>query len=704
MRDWGQNGIENIVTQMQEQKDSLGRMLGPQGAQMLALRQAMDIRRETGGTLGGAFMKLGYGAEQARALELQYSSKGFWDNQSRQMQAEAQDQYDRERGRRARYASPSTVQGFRRGIGSALNTLGDVAASPFAAAGDYLEHTAEDRAAWRRGATISRFRDDELMSSPEEEARIARFVSSGGYQRTLSRMNVRGSATRLSEGGTAMNRFGSWLGVSSLSAEGRFDDIYSDTFAGNVFNPGEMVALNLSGATASGRRARVMSAAAAGDVVKRAERLTTSANRALNSDLQRKGNMTRSGFDVDSATDAAAGVLLKAVDKYHDGGVFSTTKASGMTEHDLREAAIAGLVSGGMTKSEAERFYSENKDSINTAMLKKALPSASDRDREVFNKSLDASDKARAATSINKSSITEIRKGRDALFREMGFGDVGGGARGKLDIGVRMHVSGELENVFKRFGTDQDALTYAALTEASIKDPNNKKIQAAKQELRAKLGKRAGEVEERAESIRSNLTQAQRADLSKATGNLVSSGKDVGAVFGQIQEASDTLKAGPAITAFAGKNKNVDVLREFSEAGDIGEDAVSKLLTKIGTDTTAQDQLKSSGQSWLVDAAKKYKTDKSGGVKAALSGMVTRGDASKKTMVGGMEVTPEMAGRMEMFDKMREEALATGDTQAAGAAALNTAADKLDMAATKMLEASQKTEAVSFWDQLYRKG
>jgi stage V sporulation protein SpoVS len=64
-----------------------------------------------------------------------------------------------------------------------------------------------------------------------------------------------------------------------------------------------------------------------------------------------------------------------------------------------------------------------------------------------------------------------------------------------------------------------------------------------------------------------------------------------------------------------------------------------------------------------------------------------------------MEVTPEMAGRMAGFEQMREEALASGDIQSAGAAALNTAADKLNMAADKMLESSKQTEALSFWDR-----
>lgn len=685
MRDWGQSGIENITVQMQEQKDSLGRMLGPQGAQMLALRQALDIRKETGGTLGGAFMKLGYGAEQARALELQYSSKGFWDNQSRQMQSEASDMYDRERSRRARYRPPTAVQALRRGVAGFMSDVSDAAARPFRAVGDYLEHAAEDNAAWKRGARIERYADDEIMSSADEEEQVARYMRQEGYKRELGRRR-QVSTQRFGAGGN-LSMIGASFGVSGIGAAGRDESVYRQMtgqyssgvagFAQSAWN------MAFDSTPAAVRQAQAESVASAGDALSGAIGSSKEKLKLAREAVSRKGAVAKSGFNVRGMQDAAVGFLLKRADKYH-GGAFTNTAA--LTEQDVEEAAIQGLVSQGMSRDEAKRHYRDNKESIDRVLLSEAHAYASDRDKDVMYNTMDAAERWRSGGQSAKRGLKEAKTEQDkrmaALGTTRGKGgmiDISGITEGYVDRGV-------VEGAFKKWGSDTDALSVAALSMAAQRGDKTAAAQRDAILQRLPADKRA-QVEERAREISAQTTDEEKRALATAAQNLTAAKQDVGGMFESIQKGRMEIKGQAALTSFADRNKDIKALRKFTErGGDVGT-----MLSEL-TDEDLQ-TLRERGQGGLADAAELYRRDKEKGVAAASEHMTRYGDASKKTMVGGMEVSPEMAGRMQMFEKMREEAMASGDVGAAGAAALNTAADKLGLVADKMLGAATKAEA-----------
>jgi len=176
-----------LGTRLNELRDELGRTLGPQGATMLAFRQAANLMSQIPGlTSGSAFRMLGMDPQRARTLELQAGSTATWRNMAQQHEVNIREFRMEEMARRDRVRDAGTLGAS---IGRAWDQF-SFTGGAFDAARENISQwftdRSEDEAAAELGGVAVR-RDPFGPRSEAMERRLSQFTRGGGYARWAER-------------------------------------------------------------------------------------------------------------------------------------------------------------------------------------------------------------------------------------------------------------------------------------------------------------------------------------------------------------------------------------------------------------------------------------------------------------------------------------------------------------------------------------
>lgn len=187
----GDRAIMEISTRMNELRDQMGRMLGPQGSVMYTMSQATALMRQVPNmSFGGALQHLGMNPQYARAIEIQASDEGFWRDRRRQQGVTIQQMRQEEWGRLEATRDYSSLSGR---LGHAVRHAGifrrpgEIGHDIGAAVSEWWSDRDMRQAATARGGVYVD-REASLVTSGREREAVMRYIGSAAYQRDADRM------------------------------------------------------------------------------------------------------------------------------------------------------------------------------------------------------------------------------------------------------------------------------------------------------------------------------------------------------------------------------------------------------------------------------------------------------------------------------------------------------------------------------------
>lgn len=388
LRKMDSKGIFEWNSRRQEMKDQVAQKLSPFEMQANMVKQAMAFQgqfRPGEMNLGTALQSTtGMSASDARALELQFSSRGFYDTSIQQLEAQKRQAMDQQRAKRDVYRTQGLGTRMGRGAREFIGGISDTLSSPFTSFMENMRRVDEEEEAAGRGETIMRFKEHEIART--------------GGERRMMRAGLRNSALRsayidgaggslLDEGGGTnnagfgrnLNRLGSMFGVSALSGENRLVAIAHHT-QGRAFGHG--FGETFGDKDAALRRVR--------DVVGAADAMDDASGMTGRARAEAVKRLSSGGISVGQGMLAAQDVLRSSLKEGAAGYVMSADAASGS---QLREAGIAFYTSQGKSRAEAEQLYEANKKDINAMLARNVQAVGVSSQMEQFMKSADAKEK-----------------------------------------------------------------------------------------------------------------------------------------------------------------------------------------------------------------------------------------------------------------------------------------------------------------------
>lgn len=410
----GAEGIFEWRTRRQEFKDQIAQKLTPFEMNMNVVRQAQALQKQVPGmNLGSAIYStvqsnaVGAGmseeqAEQtARALELQFSNRKYWEAQKQQLMAQRRNAVDQERARFNQFRTPGLMTRMRRGVGDFFEGVGDTVSAPFQRASDHFRRMREDEEAAGYGEHIRRISDLAIAHDPEERRVMHEAGGALFNQRYASGTGptIAGTGT----GARMLNRVSGFMGLSGTSDANRLVSLASES-RGTAFGLHPLGSFG----NASEALARVRDVAGAGDAVRRSDDMKASARIALSQKLDQA-----TGGAGESTLRKATSRLVEKIDGMTAGTIKSAT-ALGMS--DIRQAYIE---SRSDKEAAAREFDSDPR--IAAAMVKTVMATGSDKHKEVLGRSVEI------GTKLGAIDLTRSREGLHKAIREdfasIGFGD-----------------------------------------------------------------------------------------------------------------------------------------------------------------------------------------------------------------------------------------------------------------------------------------
>lgn len=427
----GEAGIFALSTRKQEFKDKLAQQMSPQEMMFNAIRQAHAMQKTVGHgmTMGAAFQQMGMSSEEARSMELQAESPEFYDGLEQQARVRRRDASDRERSRRGQYRTPGVWKQFTRGVRGSLGDMSEALSQPFADFSDKMDRAAEDRSLGQRGERAMRWRQSQLIDSPQARAMAARYSGAQyGFNSAFSQLgadqfaetNMVGPDGKVNIGTAAdhrmRNRIGNAFGFSSYSDPNRVVDIASrsegSTFGWHPFSS--------YGDIGSARRRvqDVMGAARAGEQAMLMTGSTTmAAEHHLNTQASSAG---MKGFNAEKLVNAASHILRNMPGKA--GGGESGTALSGT---EMRDAFMQAATASGMSREDAMRVYHSggNEEQINSLMAQEVYRSG---DKKAIERIELAKDTKGAMGAVSgRRARTEISKQINETYGKIGLSGAG---------------------------------------------------------------------------------------------------------------------------------------------------------------------------------------------------------------------------------------------------------------------------------------
>lgn len=348
-----------------ELKDKLAQTMSPVEMQMNAIRQAQALMQDTGVDLGGALQVMtGGNADAARALELEWTNKGFYSGMQQQLRVQRREAADRERARLLASRTPGGLSQIGRGVRDVAGAASDLITSPVAGMMDWSQRMDENYAAQQRGEYVVRTGSGALLNTPQARAQAMQ----AGHSAYMRRLQEAAGAVNIdSRASMGFNRLGHLFGgaynernnaVSSLNQmRGSLFDwhtTYGDyNTAKGQLNDAEQVAR----AAALGQNMSVGETAAA---------LT---------------NVQATGLNAGQLVSSAYGDLMRRVPS---AGLF--TSATGVTKDDIKNSVISAARSQGRSQAEAEDLWNKQGSQLMALMARRAYQSGNKSEMEKFDK------------------------------------------------------------------------------------------------------------------------------------------------------------------------------------------------------------------------------------------------------------------------------------------------------------------------------
>lgn len=386
----GARAITELSTRLNELRDQMGRMLGPQGSLMYTLQQGLQMQKELGGPsvmgIGGALRALGLDPQQARTMEVMAQSPQFWRNMHQQMQQQIDDSRQEEATRRERMRETSTLtaqmQRGLRPVGRFFERGGEMISGAYEGISQWWSDRGRRERAGEQGQAFVRLNDRLRVSNQRVQRQLDRFVSGGGFARFAERQqdalregtgDVQPWETAQSVNELAMNTFtGGLAGAMGLTSDyaSRTALVQSRQAMGGLAGKIAEWAPNLAYTldTVLGQRQEVIKR---GRSIQNAARQLTQGTNLSNNATARLTKEARRAFDEyqrQAGTKEKGGSFSALQDKVVQNIVRGLEKRSSwtgdkaMSSEEMRQEAIKTAVSSGtMTQDAAENFYSKDR-------------------------------------------------------------------------------------------------------------------------------------------------------------------------------------------------------------------------------------------------------------------------------------------------------------------------------------------------------
>jgi hypothetical protein len=607
LRNMDTKGIMEWNTRRQEFKDQVAQKLRPGEMQMMVLQQAQAFRAKFGGdmSLGTAIEKTtGLDAQQARALELQFSSRRYWDTQIQQLQFQRREVADQERAARDQFRTPGLATRMRRGVRDFMGDVSDTLSSPFRSISEHFEHTREDREAASRGERIIRYGESDIAHDEGERKMLRDSLRRGGIRgRTsgsnfVSEMGTGGLGGALGRSaGRQLNRMGSFLGLTSDSDANKLAAIAD-------YSKGRYTSLGETFGDPRDALARVQDVMGAGAAYNAAP-LTGARTGTM---YQRIADAAGNGKKIDAS--AVLGATTQAVVsslKDMKAGLIKSARA--FSESDFKKAYIAKAMQvGGMDEAQAERSWQANKREIMTSVTETVRASG---DKSLIEPLAKAAEVAHRAGAVDLSgSESAAKEAISDKLKMSGMGDIS-------DKGMQA-VKAVLAN-------NEDDIIMIAAAERARTSGNAEEKKVAERtlsDLQNKLGEKAfGEKHAQAMKLATSMSE----DVSDAFQR----------TFRGTQDTQGIVSSLKLVREAAGDKMKLAAQKEFKQKlGKYhkGAEGAASIDEAIGMlEEHEIDQLDTQTR----DAIRKYKKGEKGGEEALLAAIERAGPKNKTVRHGG---------------------------------------------------------------------
>lgn len=487
LRTMGKEGIFEWNTRKQEFKDQVAQKLTPFEMNMNMIRQAQALKNQVPGiTMGSALqMTTGMGADQARALELQVSSRGWYDAQIQQLEASKRQAQDQLRTQREQFRTPGLATRMGRGIRGFLGDVGDSLSDPFTSLAERFQRVAEHEEAADRGQRIVRINDMNIAHDDAERGLMRRGLRSSEFQRAF-RTNVGGNflddANPLARSaGRQLNRMGSFLGLAAMSDENRLASIASRSH-GSAFGWHPLASFGDAGDALSRVQGLIGAGRAADDAANFGAREIANLSSKLNAAGMTSRKAREAGFSGGAVIREASRNLVSKLKDLKAGYVSSATAVSA---DDLKDAYIQAATKGGMTPAEAAASYEQNKTQINASMANDVYATG---DKSLIEPFAKAQEGATAAGAIDLSSTRDgVKASIENDMRMLGL-DQRQSVPGLGAVGYRAseETLRKLKSVVAH--NDDDVLAIASAMNASLMGDDKEGAARILNDLEKKLG------------------------------------------------------------------------------------------------------------------------------------------------------------------------------------------------------------------------
>jgi len=675
MRELQKEGHFELATRKQEFKDKLAQQMTPFEMQMNVVNQARGLQKSVPGMNLGAALRVtaqsnavgaGMSDDQAeaagRSMELQLTSREYWDGQLQQRKVQRREVARSEKAKWDQFRTPGLATRMGRGIEGAFNVVSDTLSSPFRSLSNRMDRAAEDEAAMHRGERIVRHGASTLIDDASDRAmargalkdmrgrgssremsfndglgeRLLNNVGSFfGLSSTssmalgaLKDMRGRGSSREMSFNDGLLNNVGSFFGLSSTSsmALGALKDIHERGSSREMsFNDGlgERLLNNVGsffGLSSTSSSVRINELAHAsrqhmfgnsigesfGDPQESLRRVMDVVGQAKAMDRGQTLTGTKRSDVMDKLRKSSGvnmeKVVFNAASRIHSlsgtAGTFDSASAMGLSEQ--KASWIESLKKGGKTTEEAEKFYEAHKDDLHALGAKELMTWGGKDVKERLGRSKDIQT---AMGGIRSSTSTSAA---DKVINEKLAG-AGLGALGK-----DFFSEGHLKATKKLYGKhSDDAIKLATMLSARGEGTEANKVRAmiGINEMMGSMGeeeysKLKGEADKIVNTADPNALKVLRYGMGAGTDGSL---KGISERLGSLKDFSGARMAKTAQVAM------LEHIREATGRADVG-DSVTDAISHLDADdedqmrwfTTAQRALLKKAQAGDEDAADEF--------------------------------------------------------------------------------------------------
>jgi hypothetical protein len=552
----GSQGIFEWNTRRNEFKDQLAQKLRPGEMQMMMLQQARSFQAAVPGmTLGTAIEKTtGMSADEARALEVQFQSRSYWQGMANQLRVQRREVADQERALREQNRTPGLATRMGRGVRGAMSTVSETLSSPFRSVSEHFERVREEDEAAAHGERITRYDEADLAQTAGERRMLGEALRRGQRARTgpnfVAQMGTGGLGGALGRSaGREINRITSFFGLSAESDANRLAAVAD-------YSKGRYTSLGETFGDPRNALARVQ------DVmqVAQAQSGATLTADKLEGLYTRIGNVKNQQGGMVDPTAVLASTTQDVIRSMKDMKAGWIKSARAMGASDIREKYIANATKAGMSKGDAEASWNKDKDLI-IKNISEDIHNGGDKQAiEVWDKSSEVAGRAGAVDLLG--SETAAKENITERLKKTGMGDLS-------DKGAQ-----SIKAVLANHDADTIALATAIASQQTGNDEEKAVGLRTQSELHKKLGSKVfAEKMQEAKALHASMS----GDVQDAFERVFRGTKDVKEITNKLGEVKDALGDRMALAAEKEFKQKLDSVHKGAAGAGSAREAAGML-------------------------------------------------------------------------------------------------------------------------------